>query len=68
MNRIIPLTILVLGVALLIMGLNAGDSLGSEVSEIVNGAPSNKSIWLITFGILGSVIGSAGLLFGRRSS
>ena len=66
MNRIVSLTILVIGVSLLIFGLSAGDSIGSEVSEVVSGAPSDKTIWLVVTGALAAVVGGRGLV--RRSS
>ncbi len=68
MNRFTSFAFLVIGLLLLYFGFNASDSVASEVSQAVQGAPTDKSIWLIATGILGSVIGAAGLLFGRRST
>jgi hypothetical protein len=50
------------GVPLLYLGLDARDSIGSAVSEVVNDAPSNKSIVLIIAGVLAAVSGLAGLV------
>jgi hypothetical protein len=66
MNRIVSITILVIGISLLIFGISAGDSIGSEVSEVVSGAPSDKTIWLVVAGVLATVVGGIGLV--RRSS
>lgn len=66
MNRIGSITILVIGVTLLVFGISAGDSFGSEVSELVNGAPSDKTIWLLVTGALATVVGGIGLV--RRTS
>ncbi len=68
MNRsiLLPLAITVVGIVLLIWGLNASESLASEVSEAIEGAPSNKSIALITIGALVSLVGLISL-FRRRA-
>jgi divalent metal cation (Fe/Co/Zn/Cd) transporter len=67
MNKALSLTILVVGVVLLIFGINAGDSLASSAKEAVTGTPTDKSMWLIVLGIVGIVVGGASALF-RRSS
>ena len=64
MNRAISLVLLIVGVILVIWGLNASDSFGSSVSKLFTGAPTDKTIWLIVVGI---VIGASGL-FGMFSS
>jgi hypothetical protein len=60
------IALLVVGVILLVYGLNASNSASSSLSQAVNGAPSNKAIWLIALGVLGIVSGGIGVL--RRSS
>ena len=67
MSKIPSLAFLIVGVVLLIYGINASDSVSSSVTEAVTGAPSNKTIWLIVLGIIGIVAGGAGLLLRRRS-
>ncbi len=67
MNKFISLAIFIVGIVLLIFGLNAADSFGSNVSEAVTGSPTDKSIWLIGLGILGLVVGGAGFFLGRRA-
>lgn len=67
MNKALSLTILVVGIVLLIFGINAGDSLASSAKEAVTGTPTDKSMWLIVLGIVGIVVGGASALF-RRSS
>ena len=61
-NALVAIVLLVIGVALLVWGLNASDSLSSEVSEAFEGAPSNKSIALMAIGGLIGVIGLVKLL------
>jgi LPXTG-motif cell wall-anchored protein len=65
MNRAISIALLVVGIILLIMGINAAGSFSSEVSEAVTGTPTNRSIWLIIGGAAAAIIGGIGL-FRRR--
>lgn len=65
MNRAISIALLVVGIVLLIMGINASDSVGSEISEAVQGTPSSRSIWLIVLGAAAAIIGAVGLLRRR---
>jgi hypothetical protein len=67
MNKTVSLALFIIGIVLLIFGLNASDSVGSEISEAVTGTPTDKSIWLIGLGILGLVVGGAGFFLGRRA-
>jgi len=62
MNKGISIGLLVVGVLLLVFGLNAWHSVGSQVSETVTGAPTNKAIWLLVAGALLSIIGLFGTL------
>jgi len=64
-NRIFSILLLVAGVILLVMGVAASDSFSSEVSEAVQGAPSNKTIWLLVGGALCAIAGFFGLVRGR---
>jgi len=56
-NKAIGLALLVIGVILLIFGINASDSVGSEVKEAFTGTPTDKSIWMIVGGALLGVLG-----------
>ena len=66
MNRIVYLAILVVGVILLVFGLNAHDSIVSGAKEAMTGAPTDKSIWLLVLGVAGIIIGGLGTLFRRN--
>lgn len=68
MNKITSLALLAAGVILLVFGLNSADSVTSEVSEAVTGAPTDKSIWLIVLGVIGVLSGGAGVFLGGRRS
>ena len=65
MNKIIGAALLAVGVLLLVMGINASESLSSEVSEVVRGTPTDRSIWLMVGGGVMGVAGLGLLLLGR---
>jgi hypothetical protein len=66
MNRPLSIALLVVGVVLLIWGFNASESVSSEVSEAVTGAPSDRSIWLIALGGIAALVGGITLLRRTR--
>lgn len=61
-NNLFSVVILIVGVALLIWGIQASDSLSSEVSEAIEGAPSNKALLLMISGGLLALAGLVGTL------
>lgn len=61
-NKAIGIALLVVGVILLIFGLNASESIGSEVKEAFTGTPTDKSLWLIVGGSLLGVLGLVAVL------
>jgi len=66
MQSVGGIALLVVGVVLIIFGMNASASLGSRVSELFTGAPSDRTIWLLIAGVAAAVIGLGMLLIGRR--
>jgi hypothetical protein len=66
MNKALGIALLVVGVVLLIWGLNAEGSLGSEVSKTFTGHPSDKAMWLILGGAASGLTGLGLLLFTGR--
>lgn len=67
MNKIISLAVLAGGVALIIYGINASNSLGSDFSRFFTGSPTDKTIWLLIGGIIAAAIGAGGLMRGSKS-
>lgn len=67
MNKPISIALLIVGCVLVVYGLNASDSIGSDVSRAVTGAPTDKTIWLLVGGIVAAVIGLFGLFRGSKS-
>jgi hypothetical protein len=57
MNKALSIAILVAGIVLLIFGINAHESVGSEAKELVTGTPTDKSLWLIVGGIVAIIVG-----------
>jgi hypothetical protein len=62
MNRPLAAALLVLGAVLLFFGVQAYNSMGSELTEAVTGAPTNKALWLIGLGVVSAVGGFVGLV------
>lgn len=56
-NKILAIVLLLVGAALLYWGFDASDSFASEVSEAVQGAPSDKSIGLMVAGGVSALVG-----------
>lgn len=67
MNKILSLALLAGGVALIIYGINASNSIGSDFSRLFTGSPTDKSIWLLIGGGVVALIGAGGLMRGSRS-
>src|SRR6185503_7879969 len=60
MNKIVSLALLVGGVVLIIVGINATNSFSSDVSRFFTGSPTDKAVWMLIGGIVASVIGLVG--------
>lgn len=61
-----PLIALTAGVVLVILGLNASDSLSSALGEMITGSPSEKSLLLIISGTVLLLYGGVGTIFSSR--
>ena len=68
MNKILSTALLVGGIALLIYGISASNSVGSDVSRAVTGNPTDKSIWLLIGGAVAAAAGAVGLFRGSKGS
>ena len=56
-NRFVGIVLLVAGVALLVMGLRATDSVGEKIHEGLTGRYTDNTTWYIVGGIAGIVAG-----------
>ena len=68
MNKPLSLALLVGGIILIIYGISASDSVGSGVSRLFTGSPTDKTIWLLVGGAAAAIIGGAGMFRGSKSS
>jgi hypothetical protein len=57
MNKPFGIALLVIGVVLIVFGINASESFASDVSRFFSGSPTDKSIWLLLGGIASAIIG-----------
>lgn len=68
MNKAIFAGLIVVGVALLIFGVAAADSFGSDVSRFFTGSPTDKSMWMIIGGIGTAAAGVFGFFFAGKNA
>lgn len=68
MNKLVSLALLVGGVILIIVGVNAMNSFSSDVSRFFTGSPTDKAVWMLIGGVLALVVGGAGTLRGPKAS
>ena len=62
MNKTLSVGLLVTGIVLIVLGVQAMDSFGSDVSWFFTGSPTDKSVWMLIGGILAA---GAGLMTMR---
>jgi hypothetical protein len=67
MNKALSLALLVGGIVLIIYGISAADSLGSDISRFFTGNPTDRTIWLLVGGVVAAAIGAVGLGRGSKS-
>ena len=66
MNKIIFIALLVGGVVLIILGVQATNSFSSDVSRFFSGSPTDKAIWMLIGGIVAGVLGLVGVMRGSK--
>ena len=64
MNRSLGIVLLVIGIILLMYGLDSSASFASSISKFFSGAPTNKSIALLAIGGVLTVSGFVSLFGG----
>jgi hypothetical protein len=64
MNKAIAIALLAAGIALLVMGANSNDSIGSHLSRFFTGSPTDKTVWMLVGGIVATAFGLFSLLLG----
>jgi hypothetical protein len=66
MIRPLGWALLAVGIALIVYGIHASDSVGSSFSRFFNGTPTDKTMWLLLGGIGSVVAGGVMSLRGAR--
>ncbi len=54
------------GVVLIVYGINASNSVGSDLSRTFTGAPTNKTLWLLIGGVAAAIVGATLTFTGSR--
>lgn len=50
MRKIASIALMIGGTALVILGISASNSISSEVSQLLTGTPTDKSVWMLVSG------------------
>ena len=66
MNKIVSLALLVGGVVLIIVGVNATNSFSSDVSRFFTGSPTDKAVWMLIGGSVAAIAGLAMTVRGTK--
>ena len=62
------MALLVGGVVLMIIGINAMNSFSSDVSRFFTGSPTDKAVWMLIGGIVAAIAGLAITLRGGKQT
>lgn len=65
-QKIAGIVLIVVGVVLLIVGLNASDSVADQISETFTGRFTRATMWYIIGGIAAAVLGLLMVLVKRK--
>ena len=57
MNKYVGIALLVAGAVLIVFGIQASDSVSSDVSRAFTGNPTDNSMWLLIGGIVSAIVG-----------
>jgi ABC-type uncharacterized transport system permease subunit len=57
MNKIVSIALLVGGLVLMIIGINATNSFTSDVSRFFTGSPTDKAVWMLIAGFVATAVG-----------
>jgi divalent metal cation (Fe/Co/Zn/Cd) transporter len=63
MNKAFSLVLLVGGIVLMVIGINAMNSFSSDVSRFFTGSPTNKAVWMLLGGLAAAIIGLTTMTF-----
>ena len=66
MNKAISIALIAGGIVLIVLGVNATKSFGSDVSRFFTGSPTDKAIWMLIGGIVATAVGLFGMTRGSK--
>ena len=67
-QRVVGIVLLVLGVVLFVVGMNASDSVADRWSNFFTGHFTDATVWYIVGGIASATGGSMLVIFGGRKA
>ena len=65
-QRLVGLVLLVLGVVLLFVGINASESLGDQMSEFFRGRFTDRTMWYLVGGAVMAIVGLSLVTMGWK--
>ena len=63
MNKAFSVVLLVGGIVLMIIGINAMNSFSSDVSKFFTGSPTDRAVWMLIGGLAAAAVGLTTLTF-----
>jgi hypothetical protein len=63
---LISIAAVVGGIALIVFGVSASNSLNSDISRFFTGSPTDKAMWMLVGGAAASIAGAVGLVLGLK--
>jgi len=68
LHRIVGVIVVIVGVVMLVMGIRAYESFGSQISEFFTGSPTDRAVWLTIGGVVAILVGATvAMLSSRRA-
>jgi uncharacterized membrane protein YiaA len=66
-QRLVGIVLLVTGVVLFVVGLNASDSVGDRLSNFFTGHFTDSTVWYLVGGAASAIAGLLAILGGRKA-
>ena len=66
MSRFVGLALMAGGIILVVLGFQAKDSFASEMKEVIDGTPTDETIWYFVGGTILIILGAGLAIFKRR--
>ena len=67
-QRVLGILLLVVGVILFVVGMNASDSVADQLSNFFTGHFTDTTVWYIIGGVVSAIGGLMLLMFGGRKA